>query len=157
MSRSCERRLWHAVRKVGEQGEGFDLPPASNTESESHFERFFAIYKLFKELSESSAVPRHVAGSGKPEHDAGAAKGAEHDAHGGGGRRGAGGQRSHHASARPALGAAFQSALPDAARLPLTFPAGRSTALRTARPATSSATGRRAAFCSSGPSTRCGG
>ena len=40
----------NAVRKVGEQGEGFDLPPASNAESESHFERFFAIYKLFKEL-----------------------------------------------------------------------------------------------------------
>jgi hypothetical protein len=46
-----------AVRKVGEQGEGFDAPPASSMESESHFERFFAIYKLFKELSESSAVP----------------------------------------------------------------------------------------------------
>ncbi len=47
----------NAVRKVGEQGEGFDLPPESTTESESHFERFFAIYKLLKERAESSATP----------------------------------------------------------------------------------------------------
>lgn len=40
-----------AVKKIGEQGEGFDLPPAGPGQSESHFERFFDIYKRFRELS----------------------------------------------------------------------------------------------------------
>jgi hypothetical protein len=34
-----------AVRKIGAQGEGFDLEPAGPTSSESHFERFFGIYQ----------------------------------------------------------------------------------------------------------------
>lgn len=40
-----------AVKKIGAQGEGFDLPPAGQGQSESHFERFFDIYKRFRELS----------------------------------------------------------------------------------------------------------
>lgn len=46
-----------AIRRIGAQGEGFDLPPAGSTESESHFERFLAIYKLFKEVSGGPAPP----------------------------------------------------------------------------------------------------
>jgi rubrerythrin len=34
-----------AVDEIGEQGEGFDLPPAGPQAGESHFERFFDIYK----------------------------------------------------------------------------------------------------------------
>jgi hypothetical protein len=40
-----------AVGDIARQGEGFDLPQAGPGQSESHFERFFQIYKLFKALS----------------------------------------------------------------------------------------------------------
>lgn len=45
-----------AVRRIGEQGEGFDLEPAGPEGSESHFERFFDIYKRLTELSSAGAV-----------------------------------------------------------------------------------------------------
>ncbi len=45
-----------AVKKIGEQGEGFDLPPAGQGQSESHFERFFDIYKRFRELSTAGVL-----------------------------------------------------------------------------------------------------
>lgn len=44
-----------AVQKIGAQGEGFDLPPAGPEESESHFERFFDIYKRVRALSGTGA------------------------------------------------------------------------------------------------------
>jgi hypothetical protein len=46
----------NAVHSIGQQGEGFDLPPAGSGQSESHFERFFAIYKLLEPLATSGAV-----------------------------------------------------------------------------------------------------
>ena len=41
-----------AVQEIGDQGEGFDLPPAgtSPTSTESHFERFFDVYKRVSSL-----------------------------------------------------------------------------------------------------------
>ncbi|MFD2091498.1 ferritin-like domain-containing protein [Blastococcus deserti] len=41
-----------AVQEIGDQGEGFDLPPAgtSPTPTESHFERFFDVYKRVSRL-----------------------------------------------------------------------------------------------------------
>ena len=46
-----------AIRDIGQQGEGFDLPPSGPGQTESHFERFFfQIYKPFKELSSSASV-----------------------------------------------------------------------------------------------------
>ena len=45
-----------AVRKIGAQGEGFDSPPADPGNSESHFERFFDIYKRVTELASAGAV-----------------------------------------------------------------------------------------------------
>jgi hypothetical protein len=42
-----------AVQKIGAQGEGFDLPPAGPGEPESHFERFFDIYKRVRTLSDT--------------------------------------------------------------------------------------------------------
>lgn len=42
-----------AVREIGAQGEGFDVDP---TGFESHFERFFAIYKRVRDLSSAGAV-----------------------------------------------------------------------------------------------------
>jgi hypothetical protein len=43
-----------AVKKIGAQGEGFDAePPGQGPHpSESHFERFLAVYKSFRDLSE---------------------------------------------------------------------------------------------------------
>lgn len=45
-----------AIRKIAQQGEGFDLPPASSTQSESHFERFLHVYRRFKELSSNGTI-----------------------------------------------------------------------------------------------------
>jgi hypothetical protein len=45
-----------AVRRIGAQGEGFDLEPAGPEGSESHFERFFDIYKRLAELSSTGVV-----------------------------------------------------------------------------------------------------
>jgi len=45
-----------AVRRIGAQGEGYDLPEPGPTESESHFERFFTIYKQVSDLSSTGAV-----------------------------------------------------------------------------------------------------
>ncbi|MGH3692878.1 MAG: ferritin-like domain-containing protein [Pseudonocardiaceae bacterium] len=45
-----------AVSKIGAQGEGFDLEPAGPTDSESHFERFFGIYKDVARLSSQEVV-----------------------------------------------------------------------------------------------------
>jgi rubrerythrin len=46
-----------AVRDIGQQGEGFDLPPAGPNQTESHFERFFfQIYKPFKDFSADGSV-----------------------------------------------------------------------------------------------------
>ena len=45
-----------AVRRIGAQGEGFDLEPAGPGGSESHFERFFDIYKRLMELSSAGVV-----------------------------------------------------------------------------------------------------
>ena len=46
-----------AVRDIGQQGEGFDLPPGGSGQTESHFERFFfQIYKPFRELTSGGAV-----------------------------------------------------------------------------------------------------
>jgi Ferritin-like len=47
-----------AVKKIGDQGEGFDLPPEpeeeeEEEEEESHFERFFDLYKRVKTLSDT--------------------------------------------------------------------------------------------------------
>jgi Ferritin-like len=42
-----------AVEKIGAQGEGFDLPPASLAQSESHFERFFDLHRRFRELDDA--------------------------------------------------------------------------------------------------------
>jgi hypothetical protein len=42
-----------AIEKISAQGEGFDAPPAGENESESHFERFFDIYKRFRDLSDA--------------------------------------------------------------------------------------------------------
>lgn len=42
-----------AVEKIGAQGEGFDSPPAGPGQPESHFERFFDIYKRFRALSDA--------------------------------------------------------------------------------------------------------
>lgn len=44
-----------AIRDIGQQGEGFDLPPAGAGQSESHFERFFDIYKLLEPLAQGGA------------------------------------------------------------------------------------------------------
>jgi rubrerythrin len=47
-----------AVRAIGQQGEGFDLPPGAPGQTESHFERFFfQIYKPFKDLSADNSLP----------------------------------------------------------------------------------------------------
>lgn len=43
-----------AVHKIGAQGEGFDLEPPGPDNSESHFERFFAIYKKVQALSDAN-------------------------------------------------------------------------------------------------------
>jgi rubrerythrin len=46
-----------AVRAIGQQGEGFDLPPTGPGETESHFERFFfQIYKPVKDLSSGGSI-----------------------------------------------------------------------------------------------------
>jgi hypothetical protein len=45
-----------AIDDIARQGEGFDLPPAGAGQSESHFERFFQVYKLFKTLSADGTV-----------------------------------------------------------------------------------------------------
>jgi hypothetical protein len=45
-----------AVRRVGEQGEGFDIPPAGPGKSESHFERFLEIYKRVLALSSAGVT-----------------------------------------------------------------------------------------------------
>lgn len=46
-----------AIRDIGQQGEGFDLPPTSPGQTESHFERFFfQIYKPFRDLSSNGSV-----------------------------------------------------------------------------------------------------
>lgn len=45
-----------AVQKIAAQGEGFDTAPAGPTGSESHFERFFDIYKRVSQLSTAGAV-----------------------------------------------------------------------------------------------------
>lgn len=45
-----------AVRRIGAQGEGFDLEPPGPAGSESHFERFFDIYKRLQELSAAGVV-----------------------------------------------------------------------------------------------------
>ncbi len=45
-----------AVRRIGAQGEGFDLEPPGPDGSESHFERFFDIYKRLAELSSAGVV-----------------------------------------------------------------------------------------------------
>lgn len=45
-----------AVRKIGAQGEGFDIEPAGPAGSESHFERFFDIYKRLAELSSAGVA-----------------------------------------------------------------------------------------------------
>lgn len=42
-----------AIKKISAQGEGFDPAPAGPAESESHFERFFALYKQFSQLSDA--------------------------------------------------------------------------------------------------------
>jgi hypothetical protein len=42
-----------AVHSIGQQGEGFDLPPAGPGQSESHFERFFDIYKRLEPIAQS--------------------------------------------------------------------------------------------------------
>jgi hypothetical protein len=44
-----------AVRRISEQGEGFDLPPAG-VEGESHFERFLDIYKRVAALVEAGTT-----------------------------------------------------------------------------------------------------
>jgi hypothetical protein len=45
-----------AVQKIAAQGEGFDTAPAGPTGSESHFERFFDIYKRVRQLSTAGVV-----------------------------------------------------------------------------------------------------
>jgi hypothetical protein len=45
-----------AIGKISAQGEGFDLQPAGPAESESHFERFFALYKQFGALSDAGVA-----------------------------------------------------------------------------------------------------
>jgi hypothetical protein len=45
-----------AIRRVGEQGEGFDIPPAGPGNSESHFERFLDIYKRVSALSSAGVT-----------------------------------------------------------------------------------------------------
>jgi rubrerythrin len=45
-----------AVRRIGAQGEGFDLGPAGPEGSESHFERFFDVYQRLVRLSSAGAV-----------------------------------------------------------------------------------------------------
>jgi hypothetical protein len=45
-----------AIRDIGQQGEGFDLPPAGSGQSESHFERFFDIFKLVAALPADARV-----------------------------------------------------------------------------------------------------
>lgn len=45
-----------AVQKIAAQGEGFDTAPAGPTGSESHFERFFDIYKRVWQLSTAGVV-----------------------------------------------------------------------------------------------------
>jgi rubrerythrin len=45
-----------ALRKIAEQGEGYD-PPTGGGEMESHFERFFAIYKRLNELTMGGQLP----------------------------------------------------------------------------------------------------
>ncbi len=42
-----------AVEKIGAQGEGFDASPAGPDHSESHFERFFDLYKTCRALFEA--------------------------------------------------------------------------------------------------------
>ncbi|MEP7337908.1 MAG: ferritin-like domain-containing protein, partial [Acidobacteriota bacterium] len=44
-----------AIRNIGQQGEGFDPPPGSSTDPESHFERFLLSYLEFKTLKASGA------------------------------------------------------------------------------------------------------
>jgi rubrerythrin len=46
-----------AIGDIGQQGEGFDLPPTGPGQTESHFERFFfQIYKPFRNLSSDGSV-----------------------------------------------------------------------------------------------------
>ncbi len=45
-----------AVRKIGAQGEGFDLGPAGPADPESHFERFFGLYKDVERLCAAGAM-----------------------------------------------------------------------------------------------------
>jgi len=45
-----------AVRRIGAQGEGFDVEPAGPGGSESHFERFFDIYQRLAALTSQGAV-----------------------------------------------------------------------------------------------------
>lgn len=45
-----------AVEEIGLQGEASDAAPAAPTESESHFERFFDIYKLVEPMLNAGAV-----------------------------------------------------------------------------------------------------
>lgn len=46
-----------AVQDIGQQGEGFDLPPTGPGQTESHFERFvFQIYKPFRDLSSGGSI-----------------------------------------------------------------------------------------------------
>ena len=45
-----------AIRAIAQQGEGFDLPPAGPGQSESHFERFFDIFKRVSALPADARV-----------------------------------------------------------------------------------------------------
>jgi hypothetical protein len=45
-----------AVRRVGEQGEGFDVPPAGPGSTESHFERFLDLHKRVSALLSAGAT-----------------------------------------------------------------------------------------------------
>lgn len=45
-----------AVQRVGEQGEGFDVPPAGAGNTESHFERFLDLYKRVSALLSAGAT-----------------------------------------------------------------------------------------------------
>jgi hypothetical protein len=42
-----------AIKDIGLQGEGFDIPEAGTGQSESHFERFFDIYKRLEPLAQA--------------------------------------------------------------------------------------------------------
>ena len=55
-SSEARRLAAEAIRRIGQQGEGWDLPPAQPGQSESHFERFLELYKRFKALSSNGTV-----------------------------------------------------------------------------------------------------